>query len=141
MKGSGVHMPKSVRISLWLLVTGVIATLVTGLLDPTPTPAFPEGSGPVVILSILMFFVPSLGLMIFFAVMTYRRRNWARWVHSAISLLGLVLYVPAQVAAFEVSAYLSLLNLVLAGVELASLTLLWTRESNAWYSATVATAT
>ena len=133
-------MPTSVRTSLWLLVTGLIATPLTSLLDPTPLPPLPEGSGPMVMAVLAVFFVPFFSLLVFFAVMAYRRRNWARWVHSAILLLGAVLYVPAQVGAFEAHPLLSGLNLVVMGLELASLVLLFTRESNAWYSALVVSA-
>jgi|SRR5690348_5880669 len=131
-------MPQPVRLSLWLLVAGVIASPLISLLDPTPTPPLPEGSGPLLFFVIIVFSVPFFGALIFFAVMAYRRRTWARWVHSGILLFGIVLYVPAQIAALEVSIPLPLLNLIVAAIELASAALLFTRESNAWYSATVA---
>jgi hypothetical protein len=133
-------MPNSVRVSMWLLIASAIATPLVSLLDPTPIPQLPEGAVPLAFLAFVGFFVPFFGVLIFFAVMAYRRRNWARWVHSAILLISSAVYVPLQAKAFEVSASLAVLNVILTVIELASLVLLFTRESNAWYRASVVTA-
>ena len=127
-----VHMPMTVRISLCLLVAAVLATPLIGMLDSAPTPTLPEGAGPAVIAATL-FLVAFLGLVAFVAVMAYRRRNWARWVHGALFVLGLAVYIPTMVATFESSSS-SVLSLIVTAAEVASVVLLFTRDSNAWYS-------
>lgn len=125
-------MPKTVRISLWLLVGSTLAGPLLSLIDPTPLPDFP--SAPWAFLAFLLAF---FALIVWIVVMAYRRKNWARWVYSIVFVLGLALefWMPAE--NFPVSPVLSSLNFVVGAAELVSIVLLFVPQSNAWYSAAV----
>jgi hypothetical protein len=125
-------MPKTVRASLWLLIGSFLATPVVGVINPTPFPGLPDGSVPFVVVFVLF-----LGLMVLVAVMAYRQRNWARWVHSVMFVFGPIVSVPVQMEMFSTSPATSLLGLMLYAAQLASVALLFAPQSNAWYSASV----
>jgi hypothetical protein len=125
-------MPKTVRISLWLLVSSTLAGPLFSLMDPTPLPEFPSSRWGFV--ALLLGF---LALMLWIVVMAYRRRNWARWVHSTLYVLGSALVFSMPSEGFSASPLMSSLNFLVGAAELASIVLLFVPQSNAWYSAAV----
>jgi hypothetical protein len=125
-------MPKTVRISLWLLVGSTLAGPLLSLIDPTPLPEFPSAPW-----AFLVFFLAFLAVIVWIAVMAYRRRNWARWVHSIFFVLGLALVFSMPAENFPASPVMSSLNFVVGVAEVVSIVLLFVPQSNAWYSAAV----
>jgi hypothetical protein len=124
-------MPKTVRISLWLLVGSVVASPLITIMDPAPLPKLPTATWQIVLMTIL-----SIGLALFLAVMTYRGRNWARWVHAFIFVFGslLAFLFLAQSQESSTSHVISSLDAIVYAAEVISVALLFVRESNAWYS-------
>jgi hypothetical protein len=135
-------MPRTVRASLWLLVGSQAAILLVGVMDPRPTPALAELSGPMLVVVILLV-IALLSPIVFIAYRAYHARNWARWVHAVIFSIGGVVYVPTLRAAFSVVPVVGTLNALFALIQVTSVALLFVPESNIWYrsSAQVTSAT
>jgi hypothetical protein len=77
----------------------------------------------------------SIGAAILLVVMTYRRRNWARWVYSLTFVFGSLLQLPAQIREFSAApAAIAALHLLVYAAAATSIALLFVRESSDWYS-------
>jgi len=129
-------MPRSVRVSLWLLLISQAAIMAVGVLDPRPMPAMPPGAGVLLFVVVVLFVVPIIGLVVFFAFRAYRGRNWARWVHAGIFLVGAIAYVPKLIVSFQVVPVVGALNLIFTIVQIASVVMLFIPQSNVWYRGT-----
>jgi len=125
-------MPKSIRTSLWLLVGSFAAGALITILNPAPLPKLPPVTWQMLLMAILSF-----GLVTFIAVMTYRRRSWARWVHALFFLGGVLLLIPAQTKVPSTSYVISSMTVIVYAAQVFSVALLFVRQSNAWYSGQV----
>jgi hypothetical protein len=85
------------------------------------------------VLVIISFFVPLFGLLAFVAFRAYRGRNWARWVLAATGVVGTSTYIPTLLTTLRVEPFIGVLDLLVTIAEVASLGLLFVRESNQWY--------
>jgi hypothetical protein len=122
-------MPRAIRASLWLLVGSYVAGPLVTIMDPAALPKLPPITWQIVLMSLLSF-----GLALFLAVMTYRRRNWARWAHALFFVCGSLLALPAQMQERSISLAIPSLHLLVYVAEVISVALLFVRASNAWYS-------
>jgi formate-dependent nitrite reductase membrane component NrfD len=130
--------PNSVQTSLWIFVVITVIPLLVGVFDlSNPTPmgdaaaAYSYG-----IMFLVVIGVPYYGLLAFLALMTYRGRNWARWIHSALLVISIVVGIVGLTkgASQSTSTLRGVGSLLLHAAAAACVVLLFTRKANAWYS-------
>ena len=125
-------MPRTLKMSLWLLVVSVSAGILAVAVGATPSGTVPASYTWIVVLILLVAVIPSGALWIFVAYRAYRGRNWARWLLVIFLALGLLESLPSFISTFSVTAsdFLELLAVLTQAVSVA---LLFTPTANAWY--------
>ena len=125
-----LDMPRTVRVSLWLLLAGIAAGFALAPFEPTPWPATPPM--PVLIATIVLG-AALLGALAFVALRTYQGRNWARWLQLA--LLVVVLPGAARHLLDDLGSApaVTSIHAAILCAQIASVALLFTPTSNSWY--------
>lgn len=126
-------MPGVTRTAFRIYVTALLLCPVVGYFDPMETPPLPPDAIPILIMAVLMFVLPFLGLFAFFVFKAYRGRNWARLVLAAVTIGGVSLYADYIMDQFARSQPVATLSAILALAQIVAVALLFTSSSNAWY--------
>ena len=125
-----LDMPRTVRVSLWLLLAGVAAGFALAPFEPTPWPATPPM--PVLIATIVLG-AALFGALAFVALRTYQGRNWARWLQLALLAVVLPGAVRHLLEELGSAPAVTLIHAAILCAQIASVALLFTPTSNSWY--------
>jgi hypothetical protein len=132
MENTAPFRPQSVRIGIFLLAASVVLGVPRSAIE---WPALLEdaakvGSGPGFLLATQAFsFVVVGGLLL----LAWFRHNWARWVYTVLTVLGIPFSIMPLVYALKNNPASGAIGLVQVILQVAGLVYLFKRESSAWY--------
>jgi hypothetical protein len=128
-------MPPITRAAFRMYVAALLLFPVVGYFEPTEIPTLPPDAIPILVMVVVAFVVPFLGMLALVVYKAYRGRNWARLVLTAFTAGGALLYLEYVLTLFSRSPVVAIADAILTLAQLLAVALLFTGPSNAWYSA------
>jgi hypothetical protein len=129
-------MPYTVRLAAYLCAAGLAGSLLIGFLDPTPMPEVPHGMEDAVrfgtIVGIILG-VAANAFGIWVIWKAYSRRNWARIVLLAFTVVGVSLYLPNITSLWRTSAVFGIGDGFFIACEVMGAVLFFVPDSNRWF--------
>lgn len=122
--------PRSVSIAINLLVISTIAGFINSIISQAIGDR-QKYSNEFELLTVIF----TLGYMFFFISKLSARKNWARITFLIIFILGMLMLPFTLTLLLKNSLIVAMLSFVISLLQILALFFLFTKESNAWYSA------
>jgi hypothetical protein len=129
-------MPYTVRLAAYLCAAGLAGSLLIGLLDPTPLPAVSDGMEDAMRLGMVVGVILGIAANAFGVWLiwkAYTRRNWARIVLLAFTVVGVSLYLPHIRSLWSTSAVFGIGDGFFIACEVVGAVLFFVPDSNRWF--------